>query len=318
MPRVLFRTIVGLVLFQAAPLPAQWGYWPADSLLSEGRLASAESAYYAAARQRPRDPAVRAALGRFLAARGGTKAGAVLIEEARFFGGDSAALARALVPLYTRLGDFKALSELQPNVLTPSEARRARWLATHPQEARLRDSVVVFTYRPTADGRGLGTVILRFGKSELPAIIDPRIAGVVVPAAARRDVRVFGSEGGKGVGVIDTLRLGPAMLFHVATAVGNPDEAARVGFDVLAPYYPAFDPARSLMTLRRVSRRSPSPAGPRVPALFDTNGLRLLIGGRWVATTAAGPSMLLSTRRWIWDWKLGDVVLLSADSAARP
>jgi hypothetical protein len=316
---VLSRTIVTLLLLlHAAPLSAQWGVWAADSLLAEGRLAAAESAYYSAARHRPRDPVARAALGRFLAARGGTRAGAVLLEEARFFGGDSAALARALVPLYARLGDFKSLSELQPNVLTPAEARRARWLATHPQEARLRDSVVVFTYRPTADGRSLGTVILRFGKSELPAMIDPRVTGVVLPSAARRDVRIFGTEAGKAVGVIDTLRVGPVMLFNVATVVGNPDESARVGFDVLAPYYPGFDPAKSLMTLRRVSRRSPSPTGVRVPALFDHNGLRLLIGGRWVATTGAGPSMLLSTRRWLWDWKLGDVVLLNADSAARP
>jgi hypothetical protein len=315
---VLSRTIVGLVLFHATPLPAQWGVWPADSLLAEGRLASAESAYYAAARQRPRDPVARAALGRFLAARGGTRAGAVLIEEARFFGGDSAKLARVLVPLYERLSDFKALSELRPNVLTAPQARRARWLATHPQEARLRDSMVLFTYRPNTDGRGLGTVILRFGKSELPAMIDPRISGVVVPAAARRDVRNFGTEAGKVIAVIDTLRVGPATFLHVPAVVGSPDEPARVGFDVLAPYYPGFDPAKNTMTLRRVSRRSPSPPGVRVPGLFDHTGLRLLIAGRWVATTGAGPAMLLSTRPWTWDWKLGDVVLLSADSAARP
>ena len=314
----MLRAFVSLVLLQAAPLQAQWGVWPADSLLAEGRLASAESAYYAAARQRPRDPVVRAALGRYLAARGGTKAGAVLIEEARFFGGDSAALARALVPLYVRLGDYKTLSELQPVVLTPTEARRARWLATRQQEARLRDSVVVVTYRPTADGRGLGTVILRFGKSELPAMIDPRVSGVIVPAAVRRDVRVFGTEGDKVIGVIDSMRIGPAAFFNVPAVVGNPDEPARIGFDVIAPYYPGFNPARSLMTLRRVSRRSPPPVGIRVPTLFDHNGMRLLIGGRWVSTTGAGPSMLLSTRQWIWDWKLADVVLLSPDSAARP
>jgi hypothetical protein len=311
-------SVLSAMLLSPSPSWAQWGVWAADSLLAEGRLASAESAYYAAARQRPRDPATRAALGRFIAARGGTKAGAVLLEEARFFGGDSAMLARALVPMYVRLGDYKALAELRPNVLSPSEARRARWLATRPQEARLRDSVVVFTYRPTADGRGMGTVILRFGKSELPAMIDPRISGIVVPAAARRDVRIFGTEGDKVIGVIDSVRLGPATFFHVPAVVGTPDEPARVGFDVIAPYYPGFDPAKSLMTLRRVARRAPSPAGLRVPGLFDQNGMRLLIGGRWVATTGAGPSMLLSTRPWLWDWRLGDVVLVSRDSAARP
>ena len=93
--------------------------------LEEGRLAAAESAYYAAARRAPRDPTIRAALGRYLAARGGVRAGAVLLEEAQFFGGDSAALARVLVPLYLRLRDFRALYDLKPNVLSGAERRRA-------------------------------------------------------------------------------------------------------------------------------------------------------------------------------------------------
>ena len=67
-------------LLWAEPASAQWGVWVGDSLLAEGRLASAESAYYAAARARPRDPVARTALGKFLAARGGTRAGAVLLE----------------------------------------------------------------------------------------------------------------------------------------------------------------------------------------------------------------------------------------------
>src|SRR5688572_10662176 len=154
----------------AREAPAQWGLWPADSLLAEGRLASAESVYYAAARQHPRDPLARAALGRFLAARGGTKAGAVLLEEAQFFGGDSAALARSLVPLYIRLGNYEALAALRPNVLSPAERRRAEWLSSRRQEARLRDTVVLLTYHPMGDGRGIGTVILRTGKAELPAV----------------------------------------------------------------------------------------------------------------------------------------------------
>src|SRR5687768_15372647 len=154
----------------------QMGVWGADSLLAEGKLAAAESAYYAEARVRPRDPVVRAALGKFLAARGGIRAGAVLLDEARFFGGDSAALARALVPLYVRLADYKELVALQPNVLTPAERQRARWLSTRPSEARLRDSVVILSYRAIGDGRGIGTIMLRLGKSEFPAVLDPRVS----------------------------------------------------------------------------------------------------------------------------------------------
>jgi hypothetical protein len=288
----------------------QMGVWGADSLLAEGKLAAAESAYYAEARARPRNPTARAALGKFLAARGGARAGAVLIDEARFFGGDSAALARALVPLYVRLGDYKELAALQPNVLTPAERLRARWLALHPPEARLRDSVVIVSYRATGDGRGMGTVMVRLGKAEFPAIVDPRVSGLVLPSAARADVRTFGAQGRNTLAVAEALRVGGVVFTNVPALIGSPDEAARIGFDVLSPYFPGFDPAKGLMTLRRVSRRSPSPVGIRMPALFDDNGMRLLIGGRWHLSTAANASMLLATRRWIWDGKLGDVVLL--------
>lgn len=307
MRRSLFLSAIALSF--GGETRAQWGLWPADSLLAEGRLASAESVYYAAVRQHPRDPLARAALGRFLAARGGTRAGAVLLEEAQFFGGDSAALARTLAPLYTRLADYEALAALKPNVLSPAERRRADWLKSRRQQARLRDSVVLLTYRPTGDGRGLGTVMLRVGKVELPAMIDPRVTGLILPAAARRDVRSFGVEDGRTIAVAEQLRMGPVAFANIPVTVGNPDEPARLGFDIIAPYYPSFDPGKGLMSLRRVDRRAPPLQGPRVPGLYDTNGLRLLVGTRWLPVTASAPAMLLATRRWIWDWKMGDVVL---------
>jgi hypothetical protein len=288
----------------------QMGIWSADSLLAEGKLAAAESAYYAEARAKPRSPVARAALGKYLAARGGTRAGAVLLDEARFFGGDSASLARSLVPLFVRLGDYKELVALQPNVLTPAERARARWLATRQSEALLRDSVVILSYRAMNDGSGMGTVLVRIGKTELPAVIDPRASGLVVPSSVRPDVRAFGAQGRNTLGVVESARIGGVVFSNVPVTIGSPDEAAKIGFDVLAPYFPAFDPARGLMTLRRVGRRSPSPVGLRLPALYDADGMRLLINGRWHSTTAAAASMLLATRRWIWDWKLGDVVLL--------
>lgn len=293
------------------PLSAQWGFWLADSLLAAGRLAAADSAYYAASSERPRDPIARAALGRFLAARGATRVGAVLLEEARFFGGDSTALARALVPMYVRLGDYAKLDSLRPNVLTALERRRVRWLATRPPQAKLGDSVVILTYRPVADGRGLGTVLLRLGKVELPAVIDPRVSGLILPAGNRRDVRTFGNEGRNVLAVAEALRIGGVVFANVPTVLGDPDEKARIGLDVLAPYFPSFNPTNGILTLRRLSRRAPPPPGSRVPALFDSNGLRLLLGGRWQPSTAAIPAMLLATRAWTWDGKLGDVVLLN-------
>lgn len=295
----------------APPVGAQWGVWPGDSLLAAGRLAAAESAYYAAVRTSPRDPIVRAALGKYLAARGATRVGVVLLEEARFFGGDSAALARTLVPLYVRLGDFAALDSLRPNVLTPAERRRARWLSDHAAKASLRDSVVVVSYRPLGDGQGVGTVLLRLGKTELPAVIDPRVSGLILPHAARRGLRTFGTEGRSTLAVAENVRLGGITFFNVPTAIGEPDVKVRIGLDVLAPYAPSFDPRNGLLTLRRVDRLSAATPGIRVPTLFDGNGVRLLIAGRWLPTSAAMPALLLASRAWMWDGKRGDVVLLS-------
>ena len=308
--RAPFFAAVALLAFSRAAA-AQWGVWPGDSLLAAGRLSAAESAYYAAVREHPRDPVARAALGRYLAARGATRVGAVLLEEARFFGGDSAALARALVPLYARLGDFKALDSLRPNVLSAAERFRAGWLSGRPPEASLRDSIVVLTYRPLADGEGVGTVLLRLGRTELPAVIDPRVSGLVVPSVLRRELRTFGSEGPNVLAVAPNLRVGGVQFSNVPTTIGSADAKVRIGLDVLAPHSPTFDPRNGLLTLRRAQRRSQPLPGVRVPALFDDNGVRLLIAGRWHPSSAAMPAMLLATRAWMWDGRRGDVVLLS-------
>lgn len=296
----------------AAPavLPAQWGVWRADSLLAAGQIASAEAAYYAAARAKPRDPVARAALGHYLAARGATKVGAVLIEEAMFFGGDSSTLGRTLVPLYARLNDYDALLKLRPEVMTPSERRRALWLADHEPTATLPDSIAISTYRPLADGSGIGTVLVRLGAAEFPAVIDPRVAGLHVPPAARRQLREFGVEGGRVVASAPNVRIGGLRFSNVPATIGAPDDPVRIGLDVLAPYAPTFDPASGTITLRRVDRRAAATAGVRVPLLYDATGLRLLLGGRWQPTTLAAPGLLLGTRKWMLDVKRGDVVLL--------
>lgn len=300
----------GILLLSARPAAAQWGVWEADSLLAAGRLNAAEDAYYAAARARPRDPIARAALGRYEAARGRTKPGIVLIEEARFFGGDSVALAHVLAPLYARLGDFQALASLRPIVVTPSERRRAIWLADRPTQASLLDTVVMLSYRPIGNGNGFGTVILRLGATELPAVIDPRVFGLMLPPAARAQLRAFGREGGKTIAVADAARLGGITFSNVPAVIGGPDDPIRIGLDVLAPYSPTFDPRKGIIMLRRVDRRAPPTAGVRVPILYDNNGLRLLMGGRWQPTSLAMPAMLLATRPWMWDGKRGEIVLL--------
>lgn len=278
----------------------------ADSLLTLGRLASAESAYYADSRVSPRDPDARARLGMFLAARGATRVGVVLLEEARDFGGDSARLARDLAPMYVRLGDHRALLGLTPNVLTPVERRRFEWLVTHPTRVGLTDSVMRIPYRASTRGPGFGTVLVRVGRTELAAAIDPDVVGLRLPAVLRRDLVTFDSAT-----AVATIRIGALAMENVPTTLAPPGEDARVGFDLLAAYSPTFDPGAERVTLRRPDRRWRPPAGTRVPALFDQAGIRLLFRGGWQQTTAASVVRLLASRRWTWDARRGDVVLLT-------
>ena len=301
--------VVATMLGMARPAVAQFGVWRADSLLAAGRLDDAESAYYTASRLRPRDPVARAALGRFLAARGAPRVGAVLLEEARRFGGDSARLASALIPMYARANDYEALAELRPRVLTEAERRRARFLSGNPPQARLRDSIAMISYRPSADAEGFGTVIVRIGRTELPAMIDPRVSGLVLPEASRGDVREFGRDGARRLAVARSIRLGGTVFTNVPATIGHPDEPVRIGFELLAPYAPTFDPAAGLITLRRMNRRAAVPLGTRYPVLFDANGMRVLLNGAWYQSSASPAAMLLATRRWMWDARRGDIVL---------
>jgi hypothetical protein len=188
--------------------------------------------------------------------------------------------------------------------------RRALWLVDHPTVAHFSDTIAMLTYRPLGDGRGIGTVLMRIGRTELPAIVDPRVFGVRMPAGSPGDVRAFGSDDGRSIGVLRSFRIGGVEFANVPAAISARGEPARVGFDVLATYLPLFDPVAGLLTLRRVDRRYRAPEGARVPALYDTNGLRVLIGGQWYPSTAAAAALLLASRRWLWDDRRGDVLLM--------
>jgi hypothetical protein len=308
MRQLLVLAVVALLPASAA---AQWGVWRADSLLAAGRLDAAESTYFAAVRARPRDPVVRAALGKFLAARGETIAASVLLEEARDFGGDSAIIARALAPLYLQQREFGKLGTLRPDVLSEPERRRVAWLAKNPPSATLPDSIVLAAYRASANGDGIGTVMLRIGGAQLPAVIDPRVSGLVLPSVASVDLRAFGTDARGTVGVLSSARIGAATLTNIPTIIGDAS-GARIGFDVLSRHSPTFDPVRGTMILRReppLHAIVPRPPGTRVPTLMDTNGMRLLIGGRWQQSSGGLAAMLLASRVWLWDAKRGDVVL---------
>jgi hypothetical protein len=120
MSRLSHRVLVaaGLALAVApASAHAQWGRSPlprsrADVLLDAGLWPQAEEAYYAQSRQRPRAPAPRAALGRYLAMKGAVLPGTVLIEEALKFGLDSS-VARALLAPWRSVREWRSIATLK-------------------------------------------------------------------------------------------------------------------------------------------------------------------------------------------------------------
>ncbi len=95
------RSALCLLLLLATPVVAQRGHphTRADSLLGAGEWATAEAAFYQQSQRAPRDPVMRAALGRYLAMKGAVRPGMVLIEEAQRFGLSRRVATEMLEPL---------------------------------------------------------------------------------------------------------------------------------------------------------------------------------------------------------------------------
>ena len=277
----------------------------ADSLLRAGRVAAAESLYYAIARWRPRDPAPRLALGRYLAARGATRIGAVLIEEARQFGASPAAAALYLAPLYARLGAWDSLRDLPAASLTRGERDRAAWLAARHAAVEGPDSIEV-PLRRARDARSLGAVVLRVGSDSMIAEIDPEVRGLVVDHA-HRDVRRF--TGGTAdvqqmAGVIERASLGAFTLTNVPVSFGAIGSGtARIGLDMLARWAPTARDGRLL--LRRDGTVVPRGRTERHALLLDpSQGALAARQGRLEPVAS-----ILRNVPWTIDPRAGELVL---------
>jgi hypothetical protein len=322
--RVLI-TVLAIPLVGAAPLSrahAQLGggVLQADSMLATGHVSAAESLYYATSSARPRDAVARAALGRYLAARGALRIGAVLLEEARLFGGDTAGIARSLAPIYGSLGDYRALATLPRSPLSAPEQERVRWLVSHPPVLEFPDSVATLPYKPLADGSGIGTVSLGIGDRRADALIDPRVSGVVLRGrAARRraGLKVFGEDSTGAVAIVPELHIGDVTLNNVPVYLDTDTsrtakrdrQTVVLGLDVLRRLAPTFDPTADTITLRRSGQIGPTTVGTRAPMLLDEQGLRLIVEGRWETATSSKTAKLLGTQRWTLDAKHGTVIL---------
>jgi len=322
--RRTWRCAVSLTITVALSFPvrasAQWygGVLQADSLLASGRVATAESVYYATSSARPRDATARAALGRYLASRGALRPGAVLLEEARFFGGDSISIARVLAPIYSSLGDYRALAVLPASPLSPIERERARWLVSHAPVLEFADSVDTLHYKPLSDGTGVGIVSIGVGERSIDALIDPRVSGVVLrgrQAKRRAGLQSFGEDSSGVVAVVSELHLGNVTLSNVPARLDETSEGTRgasgalIGLDVLRRLAPTFDAVAQTITLRRSGQVALTTIGTRSPMLLDAQGLRILVDGRWESSASRTSGLLLSLHRWTLDAKRGVIIL---------
>lgn len=318
---VAVATFVAAAAIWAGPAHAQvapLGLGSADRLAWAGQVAVADSVLYLQAARAPREPSVRAQLGRWLVARGKVRPGAVLLEEARYFGGDAGTIARDLAPAYERLGDWRALTGLEASPLTAGERKRAESLHAAPPQATVADSSTVALV--PLDSGPLGAVVLRLGEASLTARIDPRVRGLVLDTAwrSRAGVEAFAEPTGRPVaGVARRAVLGGISWTRLPVRFAPTGGAveARIGLDVLAPYRPTFDVKRGVVVLRRPvpvrAARSPGVAWPllETPAGWaivpPRDSLRLLSSAR--ARNA------LAGRTWTLEAARGEVTVIYAN-----
>lgn len=262
----------------AGPAAAQADIARADAWLRAGNLARAEALYYAAARRRPRDPEARFALGSYLASRGATRVGSVLIEEARQFGGDPVRAATLLAPLYARSGNHAALLRLEGVNIPRGEMARARWLRDNPESVASPDSVRL-PLLPPRDPQSLGAILVIVGSDTVRAEIDPGISGLLVDATHLRTpgVRTFdaGPEGTRPAAA--TVRLGLLALRSTPLRLGEAGGTGRgrVGLDWLGRRAGTIDLHARTVTLRRsgtVPRQLRALATARIPILLSIPG----------------------------------------------
>lgn len=286
----------------------------ANSLLAAGRVFAAESLYYAAVRRAPRDAQARLALGQYLAARGALRVGAVLMEEARFFGGDSKEVARHLAPVYERLGEYGALASLPASPLPYPQRARAEWLREHPQALSGPDSVTLALL--PSDSRTFGRVLLVIGGDSVMAVLDPRATGLTLDTswARGKSVRAFSARGERDarrmIGVVPAVRLGEITITNVAVSFDalRGKGSAVLGFDLLARLSPTIDPGGGTLLIRKEGRVTRSLEGTRLPTLVQQGGYWFLRGDRLLALNSADAWNLLHDKRWTLDARRGVIV----------
>ncbi len=287
----------------------------AELAVSLGRLDIAEQKLFAASSRAPREPSARGALGFFLASRGHLKVGAVLLEEARQFGGSALAIDARLAHIYPWYGAWNLVSQL-PTVRSfdPAEHDRAHWLAAHRSAVHGPDSVVI-TLEPSesSDETAMGRVALNIGGTIVHADIDPNVEGIVLPVGDNvlGSMQLFGAIRGTGatLGVSYAIGIGALSISNVPVRIDS-GARARIGFDVLSPFAPTFDPAAAQLTLRV---RAAAPMGSEsIAFLLGFPGIRIAArsGAPLVPIESAAGRAALRGMRWTFDLRRGAITLV--------
>lgn len=305
-----------LLALPLAPATAQTGRPTTTSTdVSAGAtdLDALERRLYDASRRAPRDPAARAALGEWLASRGQLRSGAVLLEEARLFGGDAREIAARLAHIYTWLHDWSSLAALPDSPLSVGEKTRVRALVDRSTSVAGPDSVIV-PFAPLELG-ALGRVPLVLGTDTVWAEVDPQEEGIVLPGLARGAglVDLMGEERHAPIGVLQQCSLGEMTLRDVPVRVDASLGAgrARLGFDVFAWLAPTVDARAGTVTLRRDGRISDQPTLAAVPMVLGFPGVRIVarIGESPVPLTSPAGRAALRGHRWTVDVRRGVIWL---------
>ena len=292
----------------------------ADTLLIAGRVFAAESLYYIAVRRGPRDPVARLALGRYLAQRGALKVGAVLMEEARFFGGDPTRVAVELAPVYQRLGEYNHLAALPASAVPFGERMRAEYLRDNPPAIAGPDSASVDYV--VNDSQLLGRVQLLIGADTVMATIDARTEGLVLDTswAKRKELRRFGSRNTniRDVNAVTpSMALGPFTFTNVPTRFAPQPGVARatIGLDLVGQLAPSFDPRTGKMLLRASGRVPTTFPGLRIATITNDHGVYVVKGETIFPLGHPDVQRYFRSSRWTLNPKRGEVFV---DSVGPP
>lgn len=247
----------------------------ADSAFASGNLHLADSLYYILVRARPRDPLGRAALGEYLGMQGRAKVAVVLLEEARMFGGDPAAIGRRLVTYYEDLGDWRALLTLPASPLTTTERRRAAWLSENPFSVESEGGAASIVGSPRGDT--IARVAVRIGgQAALASIVGTDIRFIVGSRLAA-SAHHFGND--SATVAFDSMTVGHSKFLNVPASLGATATSVTIGAAALGRLILQLDYSRNRIVMTRADAGS---VEARYPLVRFDGQLRVLDRGRWI------------------------------------